>query len=85
MIGKLTLNRNPVNYFAETEQVAFHLGNLVPGIEVTNDPLLQARLFSYLETQHTPGGPVPAEQPRRRAPGRRLPRRRLRPGRPPGR
>ena len=39
LIGKLTLNRNPTNYFAETEQVAFHTGHLVPGIEVTNDPL----------------------------------------------
>ena len=58
LIGKLTLNRNPVNYFAETEQVAFHSGHLVPGIEVTNDPLLQARLFSYLDTQLTRlGGP----------------------------
>ena len=58
LIGKLTLNRNPTNYFAETEQVAFHTGNLVPGIEVTNDPLLQARLFSYLDTQLTRlGGP----------------------------
>lgn len=58
MIGKLTLNRNPTNYFAETEQVAFHTGNLVPGIEVTNDPLMQARLFSYLDTQLTRlGGP----------------------------
>jgi catalase len=58
MIGKLTLNRNPTNYFAETEQVAFHSGNLVPGIEVTNDPLMQARLFSYLDTQLTRlGGP----------------------------
>ncbi len=57
-IGKLTLNRNPTNFFAETEQVAFHLGNLVPGIEPTNDPLLQARLFSYLDTQLTRlGGP----------------------------
>jgi catalase len=52
-IGLLTLTKNPVNYFAETEQVAFHLGNLVPGIDVTNDPLLQARLFSYLDTQLT--------------------------------
>ena len=50
-IGKLTLNRNPRNYFAETEQVAFHPGNLVPGIDVTDDPLLQVRLFSYLDTQ----------------------------------
>ncbi|MDQ2839172.1 MAG: catalase [Actinomycetota bacterium] len=58
LIGKLTLNANPTNYFAETEQVAFHLGNLVPGIEVTNDPLLQGRLFSYLDTQLTRlGGP----------------------------
>ena len=56
--GKLTLNRNPTNYFAETEQVAFHTGHLVPGIEVTNDPLMQARLFSYLDTQLTRlGGP----------------------------
>src|ERR1700744_5953469 len=58
LIGKLTLNRNPTNYFAETEQVAFHTGNLVPGIEVANDPLLQARLFSYPDTQPTRrGGP----------------------------
>jgi catalase len=64
LIGKLTLNRNPVNYFAETEQVAFHLGNLVPGIEVTNDPLMQARLFSYLDTQLTRlGGPNFAQIP----------------------
>jgi catalase len=57
-VGKLTLNRNPTNYFAETEQIAFHTGNLVPGIEVTNDPLMQARLFSYLDTQLTRlGGP----------------------------
>ncbi|MCA4754252.1 MULTISPECIES: catalase [Mycolicibacterium] len=58
LIGKLTLDRNPTNFFAETEQVAFHTGNLVPGIEVTNDPLMQARLFSYLDTQLTRlGGP----------------------------
>jgi catalase len=50
-IGKMTLNRNPDNFFAETEQVAFHLGNIVPGIDFTNDPLLQGRLFSYLDTQ----------------------------------
>jgi catalase len=63
-IGKMVLNRNPQNFFAETEQVAFHLGNLVPGIEVTNDPLLQARLFSYLDTQLTRlGGPNFAEIP----------------------
>ncbi|MBV9355210.1 MAG: catalase, partial [Chloroflexi bacterium] len=50
-VGRLVLNRNPDNFFAETEQVAFHIGNLVPGIDVTNDPLLQGRLFSYLDTQ----------------------------------
>ena len=50
-IGKLTLDRNPDNFFAETEQVAFHVGNLVPGIDVTEDPLMQGRLFSYLDTQ----------------------------------
>jgi catalase len=47
----MRLDRNPDNFFAETEQVAFHPGNLVPGIDVTNDPLLQGRLFSYLDTQ----------------------------------
>jgi catalase len=58
LVGKLTLDRNPTNYFAETEQVAFHTGNLVSGIEVTDDPLMQARLFSYLDTQLTRlGGP----------------------------
>ena len=51
IVGKLTLNRNPDNFFQETEQVAFHPGNLVPGIDFTNDPLLQGRLFSYLDTQ----------------------------------
>ncbi len=57
-IGLMTLTANPTNFFAETEQVAFHLGHLVPGIDVTNDPLLQARLFSYLDTQLTRlGGP----------------------------
>ncbi|HEY0189790.1 MAG TPA: catalase, partial [Kofleriaceae bacterium] len=63
-VGRMVLNRNPQNFFAETEQVAFHLGNLVPGIEVTDDPLLQARLFSYLDTQLTRlGGPNFAEIP----------------------
>ena len=51
IIGKMTLNRNPDNYFAETEQVAFHPGHLVPGIDFSNDPLLQGRLFSYSDTQ----------------------------------
>ena len=68
LIGVMTLNANPTNYFAETEQVAFVLGNLVPGIDVTNDPLLQARLFSYLDTQLTRlGGPnfhqIPINRP----------------------
>jgi catalase len=67
-IGRLTLNRNPENFFAEVEQVAFHLGNIVPGIDFTNDPLLQGRLFSYLDTQLTRlGGPnfheIPINRP----------------------
>lgn len=51
IVGKLTLNQNVDNYFAETEQVAFHPGHVVPGIDFTNDPLLQGRLFSYTDTQ----------------------------------
>ena len=50
-IGKMVLNETPDNFFAETEQVAFHPGNVVPGIDFTNDPLLQGRLFSYQDTQ----------------------------------
>ena len=50
MIGKLMLNRNPDNYFSETEQVAFHPGRLVPCIGFSNDTL-QGRLFSYSDTQ----------------------------------
>ena len=50
-IGKMTLDRNPDNFFAETEQVAFCPANVVPGIDFSNDPLLQGRLFSYLDTQ----------------------------------
>ncbi|MBP2368558.1 catalase [Pseudonocardia parietis] len=50
-VGKMVLNRNPDNFFAETEQVAFHTANIVPGIDFTNDPLLQTRNFSYLDTQ----------------------------------
>ena len=57
-VGVLTLDRNPTNYFAETEQIAFHPGHLVPGIGFVDDPLLHARLFSYLDTQLTRlGGP----------------------------
>ena len=63
-IGLMTLNANPTNFFAETEQVAFHPGHLVPGIDVTNDPLLQVRLFSYLDTQISRlGGPNFAQIP----------------------
>ncbi|WP_295794944.1 catalase [Mucilaginibacter sp.] len=67
-IGKLVLNRNPDNYFAETEQVAFHPGHVVPGIDFSNDPLLQGRLFSYTDTQLTRlGGPnfqeIPINRP----------------------
>ena len=50
-IGRMVLDRNPDNFFAETEQVAFHPGNIVPGIDFTPDPLLQGRLFSYIDTQ----------------------------------
>ena len=50
-LGKMTLNRNVDNFFAETEQVAFHAGHVVPGIDFSNDPLLQGRLFSYTDTQ----------------------------------
>ena len=51
VVGKMTLNRNPDNYFAETEQVAFCTAHLVPGIDFSNDPLLQGRIHSYLDTQ----------------------------------
>jgi catalase len=50
-VGKMTLDRNPDNYFAETEQAAFHVGHVVPGIDFTDDPLMQGRLFSYTDTQ----------------------------------
>ncbi|MFJ4496183.1 catalase HPII [Pseudomonas atacamensis] len=57
-LGKMTLNRNPDNFFAETEQVAFCPGHIVPGIDFSNDPLLQGRLFSYTDTQISRlGGP----------------------------
>jgi catalase len=63
-IGKLTLNRNPDNFFAETEQVAFCPGNVVPGIDFSDDPLLQGRLFSYIDTQISRlGGPNFTEIP----------------------
>lgn len=67
-IGKMTLNSNPDNFFAETEQVAFHPGHIVPGIDFSNDPLLQGRLFSYTDTQLSRlGGPnfheIPINRP----------------------
>ncbi|KAJ4991484.1 catalase [Stagonosporopsis vannaccii] len=68
-LGKLTLNRNPRNYFAETEQIMFQVGHVVRGIDFTEDPLLQGRLFSYLDTQlNRHNGPnfeqLPINQPR---------------------
>ena len=68
IIGKMTLNRNTDNFFAETEQIAFHPGHVVPGIDFTNDPLLQGRLFSYTDTQLSRlGGPnfheIPINRP----------------------
>lgn len=51
LIGKMTLNRNIDNYFTESEQVAFNPANVVPGIDFSNDPVLQGRLFAYRDTQ----------------------------------
>lgn len=69
VIGTMTLRANPDNFFAETEQVAVHPGHLVTGIEATDDPLLQGRMFSYLDTQLSRlGGPnfsqLPINRPR---------------------
>ncbi len=69
IIGRMVLNRNPDNFFAETEQVAFCTSHVVPGIDFTNDPLLQGRNFSYLDTQlKRLGGPnfaqIPINAPR---------------------
>lgn len=69
MLGKMVLNRNPDNHFAETEQVAFCPSHIVPGIGFSDDPLLQGRLFSYLDTQLLRlGGPnfhqIPVNAPR---------------------
>jgi len=68
-LGKMVLNRNPDNHFAETEQVAFCPSHIVPGIGFSDDPLLQGRLFSYLDTQLSRlGGPnfhqIPVNAPR---------------------
>jgi len=69
IIGHMTLNRNVDNFFAETEQVAFCVRNVVPGIDFSNDPLLQGRIFSYLDTQlKRLGGPnfqqIPVNAPK---------------------
>lgn len=68
IIGKLVLNRNPVNYFAEVEQAAFSPGNLVPGIAASQDKMLQARLFSYHDTHIHRLGPnyhlIPVNAPK---------------------
>jgi catalase len=64
LVGRMTLDANPANFFAETEQIAFHPGHVPPGIDFTDDPLLHARLFSYLDTQITRlGGPNFAQLP----------------------
>ncbi|MEE9946941.1 MAG: catalase HPII [Pseudomonas asiatica] len=67
-LGRMVLNRNPDNFFAEVEQVAFCPAHIVPGIDFTNDPLLQGRLFSYTDTQLSRlGGPnfhqIPINRP----------------------
>lgn len=57
-VGKMVLNRNPDNFFAETEQVAFCTAHIIPGLDFTNDPLMQGRIHSYVDTQLTRlGGP----------------------------
>ena len=57
-VGRMVLNRNPDNFFAETEQVAFCVANVIPGIDFSNDPLLAGRIHSYVDTQITRlGGP----------------------------
>lgn len=68
IVGKMVLNRNPDNFFAETEQVAFCPANIIPGIDFSDDPLLQGRIFSYFDTQlHRLGGPnfneIPINKP----------------------
>ena len=81
-VGRLVLDRMVDNFFAETEQVAFCTQNVVPGIDFTNDPLLQGRNFSYLDTQlKRLGGPELHPPPGQRA---EVPRRPLPAGRPHG-
>ncbi|CAI4211528.1 unnamed protein product [Parascedosporium putredinis] len=67
-LGKMTLDTNPRNYFAETEQIMFQPGHIVRGIDFSEDPLLQGRIFSYLDTQiNRHGGPnfeqIPINRP----------------------
>ncbi|KAI9730296.1 MAG: catalase A [Claussenomyces sp. TS43310] len=69
ILGKMQLNLNPTNYFAETEQVMFQPGHIVRGIDFSEDPLLQGRIYSYLDTQlNRHGGPnfeqLPINRPR---------------------
>ncbi len=69
LVGRMVLDRNPDNFFAETEQAAYCPANVPPGIDFTNDPLLQGRLFSYLDTQlKRLGGPnfhqIPVNAPK---------------------
>lgn len=66
-IGRMVLNKNPENYFTEIEQVAFSPGHLIPGIEASNDKMLQGRLFSYPDTHRHRLGPnyqqIPVNRP----------------------
>ena len=69
LVGRMVLDRWPDNFFAETEQVAYCPANIVPGVDFTNDPLLQGRLFSYLDTQKSRLGTanfhqIPINQPK---------------------
>jgi catalase len=69
IIGRMVLDRNVDNYFTETEQVAFCVRNVVPGVDFTNDPLLQGRILSYVDTQLSRlGGPnyeqIPVNAPK---------------------
>lgn len=68
LLGKMKLNANPTNYFAETEQIMFQPGHVVRGVDFSDDPLLQGRIYSYLDTQlNRHGGPnfeqIPINRP----------------------
>ena len=83
-VGKLVLNRNPDNFFAETEQVAFCVAHVVPGIDFSNDPLLAGRIHSYVDTQisRLGGRELPRDPDQR--PGRAGPQQPARRHAPPG-